>query len=257
MFEWDAALYSRFLKERTQPAVDLAVRIDLKEPRTAIDIGCGPGNSTKVLADRFPGIRVTGADISQNMIALAKRNYPEMEFISLDASKDLAGMKERYDIVFSSACIQWIPDHRRLIPGMMGILKAGGVLAVQMPDNYFEPIHLIIRDVADSAKWRDQLADSRQRELYSEEDYFDILSGQTGEFSLWRTVYMHRMPSHESIMDWYRGTGMRPYLDRLNETDAAEYEKDVLAEVRKAYPVQPNGEILFRFPRLFFTAKKV
>jgi len=254
MFTWDPELYSRFLKERTQPAIDLAAGIGLSEPHGAIDIGCGPGNSTRVLADRYPGLRVTGADFSEQMLTQARANHPELDFIRFDAARDFPSIRGRYDIVFSNACIQWLPDHDRLLPEMMSALTVGGVLAVQVPVNYDEPIHCIIRDVVHSAKWRGQLGEARSLVMLTEAEYFDILSGQTADFSMWKTVYMHRMPSHASIMDWYRGTGLRPYLDRLNETDAAAFEQEICREVVRAYPVQQNGEIIFRFPRLFFTA---
>lgn len=254
MFEWDPELYSRFLKERTQPAIDLASRIGLKEPNNAIDIGCGPGNSTRVLADRYPHMRVTGADYSEHMLTQARANHPELEFIRFDAGCDFPSIRGRYNIVFSNACIQWLPNHQHLLPEMMSALTVGGVLAVQVPVNFDEPIHRIIQDVVHSAKWRGQLEASRSLEMLTESEYFDILSQQTTDFSIWKTVYMHRMPSHASIMDWYRGTGLRPYLDRLSESDAADFERDILSEVVKAYPVQQNGEIIFRFPRLFFTA---
>lgn len=257
VFEWDAGLYTRFLKERTRPAVDLAARIALDAPRSAIDIGCGPGNSTQVLAERFPGACVTGADNSEAMLAKARKDRPRFRYLLLDAQRDLTSHAERYDIVFSNACIQWIPDHRKLIPEMMGLLNAGGVLAVQIPVNYDEPIHRIMRSVAAKEEWRSRFgADPGMRDILSEEEYFDLLSGLTDDFELWRTVYMHRMPSHESILDWYRGTGLRPYLERLDPGEAAEFEREVLSSVREAYPRRANGEILFRFPRLFFTARK-
>ena len=256
MFAWDPQLYSRFLKERTQPAIDLANHIGLSEPRNAIDIGCGPGNSTRVLADRYPQMQVTGADFSEDMLAQARANHPELQFMHFDASCDFPSIRGKYDIVFSNACIQWLPHHERLLPEMMSALTVGGVLAVQIPVNYDEPIHCIIRDVVHSTKWCGQLADSRALEMLTDSEYFDILAGQTTDFHLWKTVYMHRLPSHSSIMDWYRGTGLRPYLDRLNSTDAAAFEQEIFDEVVKAYPVQANDEIIFRFPRLFFTAVK-
>lgn len=256
MFNWDATLYSRFLTERTQPAIDLARRIPLTAAHRVIDIGCGPGNSTKVIADRFPEAQVTGADCSEEMIRQAGEQYPELNFVLFDAVTDFEKLSEKFDVVFSNACIQWIPDQRKLIRDMAGALKPGGVLAVQLPYNYDEPIHRIIRNVADREPWRGKLKGARQKYTLEIPEYAELLSDVTDSYELWVTTYYHRMPTHESILEWYRGTGLRPYLAHLDAAEADAYEQEVLAEIRKAYPEQANGEILFRFPRLFFMAEK-
>lgn len=254
MFEWNSEIYSRFIKERTQPSIDLAAKIPLKTPAKIIDIGCGPGNSTRVLTNRFPGARIVGADNSPDMIHKAKADNPDIDFILFDASRDFNTLTEKYDIVFSNACIQWIPNHRELLRSMMSILNDGGVLAVQTPMNYKEPIHAIIEQLVRSEKWSGKFAAPRIFHNLTQSEYFDVLSEISSDFSVWETIYCHRMPSHESIMDWYKGTGLRPYLAALSPEDAADFEEDVLSEVKKAYPVQKNGEIIFRFPRFFFIA---
>ncbi len=256
MAKWDSDQYLKFEKERTQPSIDLARRIERESADSVIDIGCGPGNSTSVIAGRFPKARVTGADNSQNMIGKAKALHPELDFILFDASGDFGEIKEKYDVVFSNACIQWVPDHKKLLPNMMSLLNEGGTLAVQVPMNYKEPVHTIIGELTKSKKWRDKFDEPRIFYTLTQEEYFDILAAASSDFTIWETVYCHRMASHESILEWYRGTGLRPYLEALNETDKAEFEKDFLEEVKKAYPKQQNGEIIFRFPRFFFTAEK-
>ena len=257
--QWNSDQYLKFKKERTQPSIDLANRIKLNDPQKIIDIGCGPGNSTKVLFDRFPCAEsITGADFSENMIAKAREEYggSGIDFMLFDATRDFSKLSDDYDVVFSNACIQWVPDHPKLISDMMGVLKKGGVLAVQTPMNYREPIHRIIAETVESEKWARKFSYRRIFYNLTPEEYHDLLSEISSDFTLWETVYCHRMPSHESIMEWYKGTGLKPYLSQLEGEDATEFEKEIFEKVKEAYPVQKNGEIIFRFPRFFFTAIK-
>lgn len=259
MTDWNPDLYSRFLKDRTQPAYDLAARIafaDGREPKRMIDIGCGPGNSTRVIAERFSGAAVTGADFSEAMLKAARENNPDIEFIRFDATRDFGSLVGKFDVVFSNACIQWLPDHAKVLADMMSVLTDGGVLAVQIPVNYDEPVHRIIHRLIQTDEWRDKLTSQRDFYTLTAPEYFDILSGLTDDFTIWQTTYMHRMPSHESIVDWYHSTGLRPYLDALDEAEAAVFEREFAEEVAKAYPIRKNGEIIFSFPRLFMLAAK-
>lgn len=254
MTDWNAEQYLKFERQRTQPAIDLANRIFLKEPEKILDVGCGPGNSSRVLKDRFPAARVIGIDNSQNMLKKAMASHPDIEFRLFDAGSDLSGLGECFDIVFSNACLQWIPNHGQLIVRLMSILIKGGVLAVQIPYNFSEPIHEIIREVSSSDRWAGYFHGKRVFHTLSPGGYFDILAGITPDFEIWETTYYHVMQSHESIMEWYRGTGLRPYLDALPVQKRAEFEQEIFERLVKAYPKQRNGEIIFRFPRLFFMA---
>lgn len=256
MADWNSKQYLKFKRERTQPSIDLAARIDLASPARVIDIGCGPGNSTAVVKNRFPDAEIIGVDYSENMLERARRDNPGIEFKQLDASKEDWKLNGRYDVVFSNACIQWVPDHEKLLPRMMGILNEGGKMAVQVPMNYDEPIHKIIGGISSSEKWRDKFPNPRVFYTLTVEEYYDILSEISQDFALWVTTYHHRMKSHEDIIEWYKGTGLRPYLDVLGENDKAEFISEVFREIKKQYPVQKNGEIIFRFPRLFFIATK-
>lgn len=256
MNDWNPEQYIKFISERTQPSIDLANRIEADDPKLIIDIGCGPGNSTAVLSKKFPNAKIIGADNSKSMVEKAKYQYPALDFILFDAENDFSALKDKYDVVFSNACIQWVPNHRKLLSDMMSILNENGIMAVQVPMNYNEPIHKILTALSKNKKWKDKFSDERIFHTLSQSEYFDLLSEISSDFTMWETIYMHRMPSHESILDWYRSTGMRPYLNSLSEEYAKEFEKDVFNEVVKAYPVQKNGEIIFRFPRLFFTAVK-
>ncbi len=253
---WDSNQYLKFKKERTQPSIDLANRIDIENPKRIIDIGCGPGNSTAVLKKRFPNAYILGVDFSQNMIEKAKTDYPDIDFMIFDASKDFEKLDGKFDVVFSNACIQWVPNHKKLLSDMMSILSDSGVMAVQVPVNFEEPIHKIISELILSSEWEEKITEKRNFYTLSEGEYFDILSDISSDFSIWKTIYCHRMPSHQSIIEWYKSTGMRPYLEQLAEGDKAVFEKEMLSEVEKQYPIQKNSEIIFRFPRLFFMASK-
>lgn len=256
MSDWNSELYLKFKKERTQPAIDLANRIHFKNPEKIIDIGCGPGNSTGILKEKFKEARILGVDNSVNMIETAKKNNPDMDFKLFDASRDFDLIIEKFDIVFSNACIQWIPNHKKLLKNMMNILVPGGIMAVQIPIQFDQPMHRIVDRVAKTPKWKEYIKFEKVFNILHEEEYFDVLSEISSDFSMWKTVYMHRMPSHESIIEWYRSTGLKPYLDVLPSEKKEEFEKDVLEEVIKAYPIQKNSEVIFPFPRLFFTAIK-
>lgn len=255
MADWNSAQYLKFVQQRTQPARDLAAMINIADPSEAIDIGCDPANSTAALMERFPRAHVIGADSSADMLRRARTACPAADFIELDAGGDISQHHGRYDVVFSNACIQWIPDHAGLIPRLFAMLRSGGALAVQIPMNYDEPVHRITRRLAETERWA-RLRSVRTLHTLSQGEYFDILSALTERFEMKQITYLHRMPSAESIIEWYKGTGLRPYLEALPQEEAQEFEREVLEQIRQEYPPQKNGEIIFRFPRLLFTAEK-
>ncbi len=256
MADWNSNQYLKFKAQRTQPAIDLASRISATDPLEIIDIGCGPGNSTRVLKNRFPNAHVTGSDYSDNMLETARRDNPDCDFIKLDAGGDLSEYSGRFDVVFSNACIQWVAEHKKLLPSLFSMLKENGTLAIQIPLNFEEPIHKIIGRTVASPKWSGKFKNPRIFYTLTEGEYFDILSDLTDNFEVWKTTYFHRMPGHESIIEWYKSTGLRPYLEELSESDKEAFLAEIRAEIEKEYPIQKNGEIIFRFPRLFFMAKK-
>ena len=250
MAEWDSDLYLSFKRQRTQPAIDLANRVGNLQPGTVIDVGCGPGNSTAVLKSVFPGAGLLGIDSSQSMIDKAKQTYPDIEF-ALNDAHEISG---RYDLIFSNACLQWIPGHKELLPELTSKLSAGGTLAVQVPCNASEPLYRIIFEVADEARWGLESKTLDVNEVLSPEEYFNILSSCSSSFDIWETVYYHALPSHRALVDWVKGTRLRPYLNALDEKTAAEFEREILKRTIRAYPVMKNGSVILRFRRLFFTA---
>lgn len=256
MTDWDSSKYLKFGSERTQPAIDLVNRIHFERPKKIADIGCGPGNSSEVLAQRYKDADILGIDNSPAMIEAARAQHPNIRFMQCDASKDLNSLGKDFDIVFSNACIQWLPDHNTLLKNMMRLLKPGGVIAIQTPMNYQEPIHQIIKQISTSQKWSSEFENPRIFYNLTQSEYYDLLSDIASDFCMWQTTYFHKMKSHSDIMEWYRATGLRPYLNVLSETDKLDFEKDIYNELISAYPKQKNGEIIFRFPRFFFIATK-
>ena len=256
MSDWSAAQYSKFKRERTIPAIDLANSLNCENVNSVLDIGCGIGNSTAVLAKKFPCVEITGVDNSEDMLETARKENPGIEFIKLDAENEIGNIKNRYDIVFSNACIQWIPNHRKLLKELFSLLHNGGTLAVQIPQQSKHPVHNIMKSLSESEKWNSKLHVERMYNNLSENEYYDVLSELTDNFRIWETTYFHSMPSYESIIEWYKGTGLRPYLEQLSSDDRKDYLCDLLQCLKDTYPVQKNGEIIFKFPRLFFIAQK-
>ena len=251
MSDWNSSQYLKFKQQRTQPAIDLALRIVKNRPKTIADIGCGPGNSTFVLKEIFPGANILGIDTSPNMIEKARTEYPDIKFRICDAS----ALDGKYDLLFSNACLQWIPNHNTLIPALMDKLNDGGVLAVQIPVNEEEPLFQIIGEVAAEPKWKLQDVRRQPNELTPNE-YFDILKGCSSSFEMWETKYFHNLPDHKALVEWVKATKLRPYLACLGEELGEEFTNEIVERAKKIYPVMKSGEVIFGFRRFFFTAKK-
>lgn len=251
---WNPDLYLKLQQERTQPSIDLVSRIELEDPGRIIDIGCGPGNSTRVLRDRWPNAEIIGADNSEQMISVAKRDYPKNHWLLSDARKLSAD--EDYDLVYSNAAIQWIPDHEALLSHLLGMLRPGGALAVQVPRFGEMPIRRAIITVADRDRWRSAMEGSESALVYyPTEFYYDCLSARCAELSEWTTWYIHEMESHDAIIEMIKSTGMRPFLERLKvKSEKDDFIHEVLQEVRLRYPARPNNRVLFPFIRFFFIA---
>lgn len=250
MADWNPEKYLLFKKQRTQPAIDLANRVRGCTPKKIVDIGCGPGNSTAVLREVFPEAEIRGIDSSASMIERARAKHGDLDF-SLCSAEELDGT---YDLLFSNACLQWIPNHGMLIPHLMEKLTDGGALAVQMPMNREEPLYQIIRTVAAESKWDFQKVCFETNDTLAPEEYFNILSDCSGSFEQWETVYYHVLPSHEHLIDWVRETRLRPYLAVLNDAQKQLFEGEILARVRAAYRPTSSGEVILKFRRFFFVA---
>ena len=252
MADWSPSTYLKFEDERTRPARDLLAQVSLTAPRTVIDMGCGPGNSTELLAERWPEARVTGLDSSPNMLAEARKRLPAATFAEADAT--IWTPAPGTDLVFANAIYQWVPDHLTQLPKVLAALPEGGVLAVQMPDNMAEPSHVLMRETAAEGPWAAQLADAARLPLPPVSTYYDALRPVGSRVEIWHTAYNHVLESPEAIVEWVRSTGLRPFIDPLSPEHRADFLARYLARIAEAYPRTTDGKVLLRFPRLFIVA---
>jgi trans-aconitate 2-methyltransferase len=253
--DWNPDLYLKFNNERVRPSIDLVSRIDFQNPQSIIDIGCGPGNSTLVLVQRWPDARIVGADNSPAMIEKAKKDYHDQQWLLFDAGKDQ--LADKYDIIFSNATIQWIPKHDELIKNCYNALNNEGILAVQLPRFFDMPISKAINDVAELPKWKEVVKDVPGLfTIHSPSNYYDQLAKYFSKIDIWTTDYYHVMESHQAILEMMVTTGVKPYLERIKSEDHQEFKSLLLDRITIAYPSQQDGKVLYPFKRLFFVAKK-
>lgn len=250
MTDWNPSLYLQYGAERTRPAAELLARIALNDVSSIVDLGCGPGNSTALLHQRWPSARIVGVDNSPAMLEQARVAVPECRFIEADIQRFRP--EHALNLIYANASLQWVPDHYELLPHLVSLLALNGVLAIQMPDNQQEPTHVLMREVAYEQGYPDRSRDA----LPGVHAYYDILSEAGCEVDIWRTTYYHKMSSHQAIIDWVSATGLRPWLQELNESEQRSYLKRYQELLEQQYPLQENGQILLAFPRLFIVARR-
>ena len=259
MLDWNPALYRRYEDERTRPAQELLARVPLTQAARVVDLGCGPGNSTELLVHRFLSAQVVGTDNSESMLVSARERLPASTFELSDiATWAPRSAEEAPDLIYANASLQWVPDHATLIPRLFDALAPGGVLAIQMPDNREEPTHRLMRSVAAEAPWAEPIGDAdRLRTLLLPlGGYYDLLAPRAANVDVWHTVYQHRMADAAAIVEWVRGTGLKPFVDRLPADLQASYLAEYERRVNDAYPVRADGRRLLAFPRMFIVAQK-
>ncbi len=254
--DWNAAQYLRFEDERTRPSIDLLGRVALTEPKRCIDLGCGPGNSTELVAARFPQARVEGLDSSYDMLEKARRRLPDLAFTQGDVGSWLN--EGAYDLIFANAVLQWLPDHAALFPHLVRSLAPGGCLAVQMPDNLGRPSHVAMREIAAEAPWADKLrpALSARSAIGAFGDYRRWLTEAGCRVDIWQTTYVHALDGQQAIVEWFKSTGLKPFLDLLDADERTAYLERYLARIAPSYPVESDGKVLLPFPRLFIVATR-
>jgi trans-aconitate 2-methyltransferase len=257
MLDWNPALYRRYEDERTRPAQELLARVPLSEAAHVVDLGCGPGNSTELLFHRFPKARVVGTDNSEAMLASARERLPQARFELSDIAT-WAPQDQAPDLIYANAALQWVPDHETLIPRLFAALAPGGVLAIQMPDNREEPTHRLMRAVAGEAPWAEPIGDAdRMRTLLLPlGGYYDLLAPEAAKVDVWHTIYQHPMADAAAIVEWVRGTGLKPFVDRLPDELRASYLAEYERRIDQAYPARADGKRLLAFPRMFIVAQK-
>jgi trans-aconitate 2-methyltransferase len=250
MSDWNPSLYLQYGAERTRPAAELLARVMLDDATAIVDLGCGPGNSTALLHQRWPSAQITGVDNSPAMLEEARRALPDCHFIEADIRRFRP--ERPLNLIYANASLQWIPNHYELLPHLTSQLQLNGVLAIQMPDNRDEPTHVLMREVAYEQGYPDRGRES----LPGVHAYFDILTDAGCDVDIWRTTYYHKMNSHQAIIDWVSATGLRPWLQELSESEQRNYLERYHQLLEEQYPIQENGQILLAFPRLFIVARR-
>lgn len=256
MADWNPALYLRFAQERTRPASELLARVEHPGPAHVVDLGCGPGNSTELLLERFPQAQILGLDNSAAMLGQARERLPQLAFVQADIA-DWAPTQAP-DLIYANAALQWVGAHEQLIPRLFAALAPGGVLAVQMPDNLHEPSHRLMREVAALPQFAPHI-DAKVaagRAILGIHDYYDLLAPQALQIDVWHTIYQHPMADAQAIVQWLRSTGLKPFVDPLPEALQAAFLQEYERRVAQAYAARADGRRLLAFPRLFIVARR-
>ena len=258
---WSARQYLAFEEERTRPVRDLLAAVPAIEPRVAVDIGCGPGNSTELLAARFPKAVVSGLDSSPDMIAAARERLPSLKFVVADLEvwvhRPATPEEGPPEVILANAVLQWTPNHAQLFPALCAKLAPGGVLAVQMPDTLEEPAHRLMREVAADGPWAAKLSEAAalRASLGSAGWYYELLHSAGCRVDVWRTTYHHALAGGaDAVVEWFKGSGLRPFLAPLDADERNEFLLRYQRAIGKAYPPLADGSVLLPFPRLFIVA---
>jgi trans-aconitate 2-methyltransferase len=255
MAAWDPVQYLNFAEHRRRPAIDLLARIPAAAPATVYDLGCGAGNVTRLLAERWPQARVTGVDSSPEMLAKAHAEAPGIAWVEADLAGWTAPAPA--DVIYSNAALHWLDDHAALFPHLMRQLAPGGVLAVQMPHNHAARSHRAIGETARAGPWRETLAPVlREAPVAEPAFYYDVLAPEAAAIDIWETEYLHVLEGDNPVVEWTKGTTLRPLLAALPETQRGAFLATYGERVAAAYPPRADGRTLLGFRRIFIVATK-
>jgi trans-aconitate 2-methyltransferase len=255
-FSWDPDRYLAFSEQRGRPFADLIARIGAEDPRTVVDLGCGAGNLTMLLAQRWPGARVLGVDSSVEMVRAAPSDA-SVEFSVGDIQKwpeptdPIAGA---VDVLVSNAALQWVPGHLDLLPGLVRAVADGGWLALQVPGNFDEPSHTIRRDLAAEPAYAGHTADVATPDAHDAETYLHVLRDLGCQVDAWETTYLHVLEGADPVFRWVSGTGARPTLEALPSDLRSDFEEEFKSRLREAYPARA-GVVVLPFRRVFVVAR--
>lgn len=254
MKDWSAGQYLKFENERSRPALDLIHQIKTNDLSHIVDIGCGPGNSTEALFNRWPKAAITGFDTSPDMIEKARQRLPDLQFELGDVAT-YQPPKET-DLLFSNAVFQWLPDHIAHLQRLFRSLKSGAVLAIQMPDNLREATHQSMIKVAQDPRWQGRIGNKARKVLPPVVEYYEALCGDAVHVDIWHTIYNHPLDGIEAVVEWVKGTGLRPFIDPLSDEEREDYLAQYAEELTHHYRVASDGKVLLAFPRIFILAQK-
>lgn len=251
---WDPTQYGRYADQRSRPFFDLTTRIGAGAPETVVDLGCGSGELTVTLGQRWPSALVRGVDSSPEMIERAPVNSAVRFSLGDAVDFNARGI----DVLVANAVLQWVPTHRELLARWATELNPGGWLAVQVPANFGAPSHVLMRELAESPAWRDALGGVLRGtdSTAPPAEYLEILADAGMQVDAWQTEYQHILPGEDPVLEWVRGTGLRPVLAALSQTDGQRFCDEYAARLREAYPRRPFGTV-FGFARTFVVAQRV
>lgn len=252
---WNPSQYLKFSDHRLRPAIDLLNRIAVDSPSVIYDLGCGAGNVTQLLAERWPKASIRGVDSSAEMLEKASGNLPDIEWQQADLGTWQPD--EPAELIYSNAALHWIPGHTDLFARLMTSLAPGGVLAVQMPHNFGALSHTSISEAALSGPWRAKLEPLlRPAPVEDPSFYIDVLAPYSGSLDVWETEYMQILTGDDPVKEWTKGTWLKPLLDALEEPERSQFEAAYAALVRERYPRRDDGTTIFPFKRMFMIAQR-
>lgn len=252
---WDPTQYLKFAGERLRPAIDLLTRIPLAGPETAIDLGCGAGNLTPLIRQRWPQVQLTGVDSSASMLAKARADHPGVTFIEADIATWRP--PRPVDVLYTNAALHWLGDHDALIPGLLDSVQPGGWLAIQMPRNFGAPSHTSIVETIEQGPWRAKLEPFLRRHPVAEpQHYWRLLQGRAAALDIWESEYLQVLSGDNPVAEYTKGTWLKQFLDRLEEPERGAFEAEYRRRVAQHYPPETDGRTLFPFRRLFILAQR-
>jgi trans-aconitate 2-methyltransferase len=250
---WDPGQYLRFADLRLRPALDLLARVELEGAATVVDLGCGPGNVTRLLARKFPHAEVIGIDSSATMLAKAAETPSTIAWRQADIGA--FAPQRPVDILYSNAALHWLDGHAGLFPRLMQAVRPGGILAVQMPRNHAAPSHAEMNAIAESGPWATKLKPVlRPSPVAPPEAYYDLLAPESARLDIWETVYGQILEGDDPVVAWNKSTGLRPILEALDEAERGQFLAEYGARMAAAYPKRADGRTFFPFRRLFLVA---
>jgi trans-aconitate 2-methyltransferase len=251
---WDPTTYLTFADHRGRPFHDLVGRIAVQDPRRVVDLGCGPGNQTLTLAQRWPGAIVQGLDSSQEMVDAARERGVDA---SVGDVNDWVPEPDT-DVLLTNAVLQWVPGHRELLRRWAGQLPSGAWLGTQVPGNFGAASHVLIRELADSAAWRGELGTIGLRGddvVATPHEYADLLADAGCQVDAWETTYLQALTGEDPVLEWVTGTALRPIRAVLDDQRWAQFLDELRPKLRTAYPTRPDGTTWFEFRRVFVVAR--
>ncbi len=254
MTTWEPQTYLRYADIRFRAGIDLIARIPKVDYQLVYDLGCGTGHLTRILANTFPDSKVTGIDSSPEMLSEARREFPALNWQQADITSWHPPAPPH--LIYTNAALQWVPDHETLLPSLLNKLRPGGVLAMQVPRHFESPSHLGLKELVMQSEWRATLEPLLLAPIPAPETYWRWLSPHARNLDIWETIYLQVLDGKDPVVNFMRGTALRPFLSALPEHEAGKFIEAFAERMAAEYPPQANGQTLFPFRRLFVIAQR-